>query len=234
MNYGQSKSTFNADAQLYCVWRPLGTGGRSGRRSNQIDNLGVAFTVCVLMVTDEAVLLFLYNDCPAALSIATERLPNNRHVCRHVYNIGKRLEVEHGAYDKYKLENIAKAVNYTPLVALFHPTKLKFGDEKHFEGAEIIFRGVRRNPITGVVPDAIVDSDFRNTYNLTEFCGIDPRSAPMSWTFQDGINDSEVFSNAIERAVVGNLLDASMFSSSITPLFIASRTKSASTMCCGT
>jgi hypothetical protein len=64
---------------------------------------------------------------------------------------------------KYKPENIATAVNYTTEIAIYHSSKLKLGDEKHLKGAEIFVRGVRQNPITGVVPDTIIDSDFLNT-----------------------------------------------------------------------
>jgi transposase len=171
-----------------------------------------------LTVADEALLLSLYNDCPSRSlnnykknlyqttgtyvdESTISRWFNHRHPFKGSVRKSNMVPI-----DKYKPENIARAINYVAEIAQFHPSKLKFGDEKHLKGAEIFVRGVRRNPITGVVPDTIVDSDFRNTYNLTGFCGIDPRSAPMSWTIQDGINDSESFSHAIERAVASNFL----------------------------
>jgi hypothetical protein len=44
-------------------------------------------------------------------------------------------------------------------------------------------------------------SDFRNTYAVTGFCGIDVRTCPLHFYIHDDTNDSAVFSEEIERAI---------------------------------
>jgi hypothetical protein len=51
--------------------------------------------------------------------------------------------------------------------------RLKFGDEKLLRGVELFNRKVRRDPIIGITPPVIADSDFRNSYCIMEFCGVD-------------------------------------------------------------
>ncbi|KAL7525047.1 hypothetical protein ACHAXR_003207, partial [Thalassiosira sp. AJA248-18] len=58
------------------------------------------------------------------------------------------------------------------LIAFIDPERIKFGDEKHLKGDEVFNRKVRRNVLTGEVPEMVVSPDFRNRYNLTGFCSI--------------------------------------------------------------
>ena len=77
--------------------------------------------------------------------------------------------------DKFKPENILRIHEYhlTINLVLHTPWRLKFGDEKPLKGADLFNGAARKDPFTGTVPATIVDSDFRNTYNIIGFCGID-------------------------------------------------------------
>ena len=43
----------------------------------------------------------------------------------------------------------------------------------------------RKDPMTGIVPPTIVDSDFRNVYTIVRFCGIDIFLPPMDYYILD-------------------------------------------------
>jgi hypothetical protein len=73
------------------------------------------------------------------------------------------------------------------------PRRLKFGDEKSLKGAELFNRKVRRDPITGVTPPVIADSDFRNSYCIMGFCGVDLMNAPFQFTIGEDNHDAESF-----------------------------------------
>lgn len=68
--------------------------------------------------------------------------------------------------DKYKPENIERAVEYIHTILALDPRRLKFTDEKSLKGAEIFNRRVRRDPLTGEVAPIVTDPDFRNTYTI--------------------------------------------------------------------
>jgi hypothetical protein len=79
-------------------------------------------------------------------------------------------------YDKFKPENIARANEFILFIIKIAPHRLKFGDEKLLKGGDLFNRQVRRNLLTGEVPSVMTSSDFRNTYAVTGFCGIDVRT----------------------------------------------------------
>jgi hypothetical protein len=78
--------------------------------------------------------------------------------------------------DKFKRENLRRFAEFDRYIGQIDPSRIKCCDEKLLKGAELINRKVRRDPDTGEVPSIQVDSDFRNTYSLVGFCGIDPKS----------------------------------------------------------
>ena len=45
--------------------------------------------------------------------------------------------------------------------------RLVFGDEKSLKGADLFNRSGRADPLTGLVEDFVIDSDWRNTYAIT-------------------------------------------------------------------
>lgn len=110
--------------------------------------------------------------------------------------------------DKFKPENIERYFKYVDFVQQVDPRRLKFGDEKLLKGSEVYCRQGRRNVITGEIPEFIVNSDFRNTYSITGFCGIDPESPAVCFDMHDEKNDSFSFSNAIMRALTEGFLRA--------------------------
>ena len=66
------------------------------------------------------------------------------------------------------------------------PRRIKFIDEKWLKGAEIYFIKARADPKTGQLPDILVGSNFRNTYSIVGFCGIDRHTPPFHYTITDG------------------------------------------------
>lgn len=105
-------------------------------------------------------------------------------------------------YDKFRPDNLEKAVEYLLMLSVFDRQRIKFGDEKHLKGSELFCRRTRRNIITGEVPPIMTHSDFRNTYSIVGFCGIDVRVTPLRYTISQGINDAENFAIQVELAVV--------------------------------
>ena len=108
--------------------------------------------------------------------------------------------------DKFKPENIERALEYIHAVLSLDQSRLKFVDEKSLKGAEIFNRKVRRDPITGEVPSIITDSDFRNTYTIIGFCGVDTSAPPFFFNLNQFTNDSEAFSIAVEEAIIAGFL----------------------------
>ena len=109
-------------------------------------------------------------------------------------------------YDKLRPGNIEGAVDYVRTIAMLDRSKIKFGDEKHLKGAELYCRKTRRNILTGEVPPNITTPDFRNTYSIIGFCGIDGRTTPMRYGIMEGINDAENFCLQIQLAVLTGFL----------------------------
>ena len=76
--------------------------------------------------------------------------------------------------DKWKPDNVDRALEYIALVYQIDPFRLKFCDEAHLKGSDLESKKGRRCPITGVVEPVHVGSDFRNAYSIVRFCGIAP------------------------------------------------------------
>jgi hypothetical protein len=103
--------------------------------------------------------------------------------------------------DKFKPENIERAVDYIHCILALDQRRLKFVDEKSLKGAEIFNRKVRRDPITKEVQPIYTDPDFRNTYTIIGFCGVDTSTAAFFFNINQFTNDSEAFSIAVEEAI---------------------------------
>jgi hypothetical protein len=84
---------------------------------------------------------------------------------------------------------------------MFDPSRIKFGDEKHLKGQELYNRNVRRDPITGFIPDTYTNGDFCNTYALTGFCGIDRASSPVWYSIHEDKNGADEFALQLEMAL---------------------------------
>jgi hypothetical protein len=108
--------------------------------------------------------------------------------------------------DKFKPENIERALEYIHAVLSLDQSRLKFVDEKSLKGAEIFNHKVQRDPITGEVPSIITDSDFRNTYTIIGLCGVDTSAPPFFFNLNQFTNDSEAFSIAVEEAIIAGFL----------------------------
>ena len=86
------------------------------------------------------------------------------------------------------------------------PHRLKFGDEKLFNGAEVCCCRTRQNVLTGEIPASFTPSDFRNTYPIIGFCGIDSTTTPVRYRIHEERKDAEQFSIEVETAAVTGFL----------------------------
>jgi hypothetical protein len=113
----------------------------------------------------------------------------------------------HIPYDKFKEENLTRAIDYANFIATVEDkSRLKFVDEKHLKGEELYNRQTRRDPLTGELYPILVNSDFRNAYNILGICGIDVEAPAMHCWITDETNDAEGFSQFIEGAVARGVL----------------------------
>ena len=109
-------------------------------------------------------------------------------------------------YDKFRPANEAKAWDFLYMMSQCAPHRVKFGDEKLLKGQELYCRLVRRNPITGEIPDIMTDSDFRNTHSITGFCSIDERTNPIWYRIHKSNNNADQFRSDVEAAVATGFL----------------------------
>ncbi len=104
-------------------------------------------------------------------------------------------------FDKFRPENYEKMLTYLEVIERIDPSRIKFGDEKHLKGQDLYNRKVRRDPITGIIPPTYTNGDFRNTYALTGFCGIDRYSSPVWYNLHEDKNGADEFSLQLELAL---------------------------------
>ena len=104
-------------------------------------------------------------------------------------------------FDKYRPDNYLKMLDYLEIIERIDPSRIKFGDEKHLKGQDLYNRKVRRDPITGVIPPTFTNGDFRNTYAVTGFCGIDRYSSPVRYNIHEEKNGADEFALQLEMAI---------------------------------
>ena len=162
-----------------------------------------------------AVLLFLYLQEPSRtlrnytqhLEELTGTVVSESTVCRwflHAFPFrGGLCRPNLVPFDKFRPDNIQRALNYIEVIAAIAPERIKFGDEKHLKGDSIMRRKTRRHPIEGYVPEVMVTPDFRNRYHLTGFCSINPQTTESAvWcSLHEAINDADQFAIELEYAV---------------------------------
>jgi hypothetical protein len=138
-------------------------------------------------------------------------IPNHRNYC---FNAGylqfgikeKMVATSTVPIDKFSDKNIERTVEFVNYIQRLNPSRVKFGDEKHLKGKEMFDRKVRKCPVTGKVEEVVVDSDFRNTYNIVGFCGIDLEAIPMDYYISDDTNDAETICEWVEQSVAKGFL----------------------------
>ena len=174
--------------------------------------------VHVLDDVDDVVLFMLYQQEPgrskASYVAWLERYTGTRvseatisRWFNHAFPIkGSLVKANVVPRDKFRPANLLKAREYLTTISFFHPERLKFGDEKLLKGAEVYCRQTRRNVVTGEVPANLVNSDFRNTYVIIGFCGVDPAVTPLRYNITDTSNNSVSFGRAVESAVASGFL----------------------------
>jgi hypothetical protein len=167
---------------------------------------------------DEVVLLQLRNEKPwrgledyrRRLFQITGTVASTTVICNwFLYGFGikgKMVATSTVPIDKFSDKNIERTVEFVNYIRRLNPSRVKFGDEKHLKGKEMFDRKVRKCPVTGKVEEVVVDSDFRNTYNIVGFCGIDLEAIPMDYYISDDTNDAETFCECVERSVAKGFL----------------------------
>ena len=103
-------------------------------------------------------------------------------------------------YDKFKPDNIAKALEYMSMLKCLDLGRVIFGDEKLLKGQELYNRKARINPITGEKPKLVVDPDFRITHSITAFTSLS-EDVPVWYRIHEGNNDAEEFSKDVLTAI---------------------------------
>lgn len=82
--------------------------------------------------------------------------------------------------DKFKPENVLRYLEFILFMSTVQdPRRLKFGDEKHLDGADLYKRKARSDPLTGESSGIMVTGDFRNRYNINAIMGLDPNKPPL-------------------------------------------------------
>ena len=82
--------------------------------------------------------------------------------------------------DKFKPDNILRYLDFVLFMSTVEdPSRLKFGDEKHLDGADLYKRKARADPLTGESAGIMVTGDFRNRCNINAIMGLDPNKPPL-------------------------------------------------------
>jgi hypothetical protein len=134
-------------------------------------------------VTDEALLLSLYNGCPSRSLNNYQKIlyqTTGTYVDTSISVAGSTIDIHSREASGSRTWCLLTSISPKTSLALLTMAQKSLTSvqaiwsEKHLKGAEIFVRGVRRNPVTGVVPDTIVDSDedqkircFTGTYRYT-------------------------------------------------------------------
>jgi hypothetical protein len=109
--------------------------------------------------------------------------------------------------DKFKVDNCIRYAEYIQEVKKISPWRMKFVDEKSLKGAELFTKKSRVDPLTGLIDNRLVPSDFRNTYSIIGICGIDPQVSAMFFRMYQHSIASKEFGLFLEYAVgIGWLL----------------------------
>jgi hypothetical protein len=96
--------------------------------------------------------------------------------------------------NKFTDNNILCRAEFMCCVEQIPPWCLVFGDEKPLTRGEPFNCWRCANPLTGMVKDFIVDSDWHSTYAITDLWLIGrDRLRPFSYIFHDDSNNAAVF-----------------------------------------
>ena len=113
--------------------------------------------------------------------------------------------------DKFTDNNTLRRMVYLLRASQVPTDRFVFGDEKPLKGGDLFNRVGRADPITGLIEDFVVDSDWRNTYSITGLCCNDPGRTPFSYVIHDSTNDSSDFSAFIMMNLASNFLQRGDF-----------------------
>jgi hypothetical protein len=92
-----------------------------------------------------------------------------RFICKGFEISGRVCKTNIIPYDKFHADNYEKALEYMLFVSCLKPERIKFGNKKHLEGADLFCCKVRHNVITGEVPAIKTHPNFRLSTRLLAF-----------------------------------------------------------------
>jgi len=136
-------------------------------------------------------------------------------VCRwfrtaHLFKGGMR-KLNKVPIDKYTDNNTLRRMEYL-LRAFQVPTnRFVFGDEKPVKGGALFNKMGRVDPMSGLVEDYVIDSDWSNSFCITGLCRNGRDRGAFSYEIHDGTNDSSQFSDFIMKNLASGFLQRGDF-----------------------
>lgn len=107
--------------------------------------------------------------------------------------------------ERFSPGNMDSAMEYIRTVLLTDPRRVKFGGRKRTKGESLAGRRVRRDPITGIVPNMPLNWNAHKGYSITGFCGVDPTSFPTFVVVHTSVKDFD-FDTLVEQAIESGFL----------------------------
>jgi len=113
--------------------------------------------------------------------------------------------------DKFSKDNIINRMEFLLRISQVHPWRMVFGDKKPLKGGALFNRRGPADPMTGELEDLVVDSDWRNKYNITGLCRIGRDRPCFSYVIHNGSNNAAAFSDFIFSNLASGFLRAGDF-----------------------
>ena len=113
--------------------------------------------------------------------------------------------------DKFTDNNTLRRMEYLLRVYQIPTNRFVFGDEKSLKGDDMLNRMGRVDPLSGLVEDYVVDSDFRNSFCITGLCRNGRDRGAFSYVIHDGTNDSSQFKDFILMNLASGFLQQGDF-----------------------
>ncbi len=124
---------------------------------------------------------------------------------------GRMQKLNKVPIDKFTDNNILRWAEFICCIEQIPPWCIVFGDEKSLKGGELFNCWGRADPLTGLVEDFVVDSDWCNTYAITGICRIGRDRPPFSYIIHDGSNNAAVFCDFVVQNLSSGFLQPGDF-----------------------
>jgi hypothetical protein len=124
---------------------------------------------------------------------------------------GRMRKLNKVPIDKFTDNNILQWAEFIYHIEQIPPWCIVFGDEKPLKGGELFNRWGCVDPLTGLVEDFVIDSDWRNTYAITGLCQIGRDRPPFSYIVHDVSNNAAVFCDFVVQNLSSGFLQPGDF-----------------------